>query len=544
MQLTGQAGKAGWRAAGAWWLSVAGLTAAFARNFSGMWRRWFPAWNRAGLGLYDRLVQGDSYYTHGPLIPLVSLLMAVLLIRHTKIPVRPKRLTGSIVLGFSLLLHLGACLARANFASGFALIGVLAGLILLLWGGAALRRLWFPLAFLIFMVPLPEVSVASLNFRLKMLAASWAVALAEKLGLVVARSGSQVFLAGDKRLMIGNVCNGLRTLISLLAFGAVYAYVCRLRGLWRLGLFAMTIPVAVASNTLRIASLILVADVLTPEAATGWYHDLSGMMIFVIAFLLLFALERLVLWLRRVARRPGGVRPLFGGVAAGPEDRRQWQRLVRAAGGRAGWIAASALVLTAVGAWRLNASLPNTWRKNVAGSWLPIRLNVAGRQWHSYDMTLDERTLTILQTRDYLFRRYVTAEATPVDLCIIFSSDDRKGIHPPELCFEGSGSEVVAKADLTLTPVAGRGAVPCRELVVQSGLRKEYLLYTYKCGGNYTRSFWTQQFTIFVNGLLDRNASGALIRLSTHVEAGLAEARERTAQLLRVAIPHLSRALP
>ena len=49
-----------------------------------------------------------------------------------------------------------------------ALIGVLAGLVIMLWGFSAFRRLWFPLLFLMFMAPLPEVTIAQWNFRLKM----------------------------------------------------------------------------------------------------------------------------------------------------------------------------------------------------------------------------------------------------------------------------------------------------------------------------------------------------------------------------------------
>jgi hypothetical protein len=97
-------------------------------------------------GVYARIVGGESYYTHGPLVPLVSLLIAYLLIRRTRMPVRPSRTAGAVVLGLSLLLHLAACLARAKFVSGFAFIGVLAGLVLFCRARPALRRLWFPRA--------------------------------------------------------------------------------------------------------------------------------------------------------------------------------------------------------------------------------------------------------------------------------------------------------------------------------------------------------------------------------------------------------------
>ena len=79
--------------------------------------------------------------------------------------------------------------------------------------------------------------------------------------------------------------------------------------------------------------------------------------------------------------------------------------------------------------------------------------------------------------------------------------------------------------------------------IVQAGADKRYFLYTYKCGNEYTRSFWRQQFVIFTNGLLDRNASGALIRVSTPVADDVALARQRAMRFLSVAIPHLDRGL-
>jgi hypothetical protein len=66
----------------------------------------------------------------------------------------------------------------------------------------------------------------------------------------------------------------------------------------------------------------------------------------------------------------------------------------------------------------------------------------------------------------------------------------------------------------------------------------------YKCGREYTPSFWKQQFTIFANGLLHRNASGALIRVSTPVGDDETAARRRCTMMLGAAIPYLDAALP
>ena len=403
-----------------------------------------------------------------------------------------------------------------------------------------MRQLWFPVTFLLLMVPLPEVSIAQLNFRLKMLVAECGVWLFSLTGAAVEHSGNSVFLEGGKNLVIANVCNGLRTLISLIGFAALYAYVCRLRGLWRLGLFAMSVPVAIVSNSVRIVCLIGVAHIFSVEAATGWFHDASGLMIYAIAFFLMFSMERLVLWVRKSF-----------GIAAEGDGRRgqqviisgQVSKLAVAVSSKRGWTAVILILLAAGVVWRLNESVRPVWNQQMVRSALPQTLVIDSRLWQGYDQILDEKTLTILETSDYLYRRYVSGQMNPVDICVIFSRDNRKGTHPPDLCAEGAGGNIVAKGDLILNGLPSREAVPCSEFVTNEGGKEFYYLYTYKYGHNYTRSFWRQQLGIFLNGLMNHNSAGALIRISTPIRTDVENARLKSIALLREAVPYLDRSL-
>ncbi len=527
-----------------WVLLIGALALAFAPNFAEMWNRWFPAWDRTDLGLYDRLMEGESYYTHAPLMPLLSLLIAFLLIRHTRIRVQPDRFWGGLVLGGSLLAHLLASLARVNFASGVAFVGVVAGLILLLWGRNALRRLWFPVALLLFMVPAPEVSIAQLNFRLKMFAADWGVRGANLLTIIAERSGNRVFLEGDKSLVVANVCNGLRTLISLLVFGAIYTYVCRLNGLWRIIIFLLSVPVAVIANAVRITSLIVVADLVSVEVATGWYHDSSGILIFVVAFFLMFGIEKFILWFRQLIGKPAHVTPLFSEVRREDDQPAPWpamrDQLVR---GAKGPLAIAAIALVGVGALMLNRQGPAGVQGDALAETIPAVLTVAGTPRRSYTIELDPGTLTTLESPAYLYRRYVAAGKPPVDLCLIFSRNNRKATHPPDLCLEGSGEGIVAKRDFELAhPADSTRRIPCREIVVQDGGgNRSYFLYTYRIGQSYTRSFWVQQWSIFINGVLRRQGSGALVRVNTTMTDGRAAARRRATAMMTTAVQHLDR---
>ncbi|HHH75817.1 MAG TPA: EpsI family protein, partial [Phycisphaerae bacterium] len=153
----------------------------------------------------------------------------------------------------------------------------------------------------------------------------------------------------------------------------------------------------------------------------------------------------------------------------------------------------------------------------------------------------------ILGTNDARYCKYYSPTGSePLVLAIIFSKDNRKGIHPPDLCLVGSGNSILSKDTVVISGFENREDVICRELVVQhsSGSKPQYYLYTYKSGKQYTPSFWSQQWTIFINGILDRNASGALIQVSTQINSNQAQARSKCMDLMKAVIPHLDSKLP
>jgi len=222
----------------------------------------------------------------------------------------------------------------------------------------------------------------------------------------------------------------------------------------------MTIPVALVSNSVRIVSLILVARLWDPATATGLFHDFSGVLIFVLAFLLMFGLERLILFLRKAVGRPAEILPLFAGVLRREEDAGQWSRMLAAGARRASCVAVILVVVSAAGAAWLNQSVPTMWDQNTAATVLPRTMQIGGREWTSYDIDLDAQTLAVLETSDYLCRTYVSAGSAPVEFSIIFSRDNRKGTHPPDLCLEGAGQDLTALGDLIVEGVPGRGRLP------------------------------------------------------------------------------------
>jgi exosortase len=270
-------------------LLVLGLVAGvlFAWTFDKMWVRW---------------TTGSGYYSHGPLVLPIALGTAWLIIRQRGLPMKStpsSRWIGMTLVVGSVLLHLLCVYSRITVVSGFTLLSMIVGTLLYLGGWAMLRRLWFPVAFLAFMVPLPDVTIFQMNFHLKMFAAEKSAALVNIFGVPAYRNGSNIFLMGDRQLTVDDVCGGLRSLISLLAFSMLFTYACRLRGYARFILFLSAIPIAVAANIVRITTLILTANAYGVKLATpgGWVHDTMGFVLFVVAFSMMFLEEELLLLL-------------------------------------------------------------------------------------------------------------------------------------------------------------------------------------------------------------------------------------------------------
>jgi exosortase len=236
--------------------------------------------------MVERWREPDSYYSHGFLVPAVTAFL--LWRRRAELRAGPSEPAASrrafACLAAGTALHVFGIWRGVFFFSGVSLIPVLAGATGILLGARAFRAGFWPWLFLYFMVPLPMVTVAGLSFWLKTAATRIAMLGVSQAGIPWVLRGSYVLMPHAK-LLIGDVCSGLRSLISLLALGALFAYMVPISAARRLALLLAAAPIALGANALRIFLLCIVAELYGEKAATGWFHDLSGMLLFVAAFM-------------------------------------------------------------------------------------------------------------------------------------------------------------------------------------------------------------------------------------------------------------------
>jgi len=249
-------------------------------------------WNTF-LWMNYRFSEPESFYAHGYLVPFIAIFLILRKKEELFSAEFSPEIKGLWLLIAGLLLHIFALFFGINFLSGLSFIAVLFGLVIYNFGVRFLRTILFSLCFLIFMIPMPKVLTLGLSFHLKLLAARIASFL---IGFIIPlkSAGSVVYLPNGV-LTVGSPCSGLKSLIALSALSLLFAYLTGFSLRRRVAFFLSALPIAFASNIVRIMLLIFVFYVYGGDVALGWFHDFSGMLVFVFAFIGLVLLRKLFL---------------------------------------------------------------------------------------------------------------------------------------------------------------------------------------------------------------------------------------------------------
>jgi exosortase len=242
----------------------------------------------------------DANYNHGFLIPLFS---GFLIWRERRqlaaLPSSGSALGLPVLLGGIALLLLGD-IGAESFLMRSSLIVIMAGLVLFLAGRATLRGVLFPLAYLLFMVPLPSILFYAITFPLQRIAAEQAAWTLDLLGVPVLLDGNIIHLS-QISLGVTEACSGIRSLISLLAGAAAWAYLMLPTG-WLSVIFVVSaIPITILANAARVVATGLIGQWFGVEYASGFFHEFAGWVVYVFAFACLMG----VYWLIQAGRRAG-----------------------------------------------------------------------------------------------------------------------------------------------------------------------------------------------------------------------------------------------
>ena len=235
----------------------------------------------------------NPYYSHGFLVLLVSGFFAWQALRgiepsEERYPAPYQK--GLFVFAFGLLIYAIGFITLFPFLMALSFLFTLSGLILYFYGKPLMNTLLFPIAYLIFAIPLPAELLDLLGYQLQALSARYPTALLALLGIPVTRVGAEIHLA-DAAFTIGLPCSGMNSLIALLALAVLFIYLLQCSWYRKLALLCSAVPIAIFANITRVTALLLIAYRYGAEAATGFYHTLFSPLLFIIAFICLIALS-------------------------------------------------------------------------------------------------------------------------------------------------------------------------------------------------------------------------------------------------------------
>jgi len=246
----------------------------------------------------------DANYSHGFFVPLLTGYLIWRKRRDLAVaPVHPSP-AGTVCVLFSVgLLFLGT-LGAELFLQRISLWLMIVGLLLYFLGWPKLRLMLFPIAFLLFMIPLPAIIYNEIVFPLQLLTSRFATSCLQVANVVpVTREGNLLVLP-NSTLEVAEACSGIRSLISLLAFALGYSYLVEPSLLIRGAVALATIPVAMLSNAARLIITALLVYYVNPRAAEGMAHSTSSYILVTIAAILILMVHAALVWMRRNLR-PG-----------------------------------------------------------------------------------------------------------------------------------------------------------------------------------------------------------------------------------------------
>lgn len=219
----------------------------------------------------------ETNYEHAKLIPLI----VAFLVWHSRDKLKAASIGSSrwgwLFIGVGLFLFVAAARTLQARIALTAIPFLLYGIVLYVWGKQVARVLLFPIAFLLFAVPLNFLTQATA--RLQFLETNTASAICNFFGMHLYTIGTAVHSA-NFQFEVDEGCSGIRSLMAIAMLSAIYGHLTQDR-LWKKVLiFGAALVFAIVGNACRLVSIFVVAALFGQDIAGGPYHNISGYLSF------------------------------------------------------------------------------------------------------------------------------------------------------------------------------------------------------------------------------------------------------------------------
>lgn len=231
----------------------------------------------------------DPNFSHGFLIPFVAGYMVWYRQSEIKQQAPDPAWSGLLIVLFGMSVHLLGNVGAELFLMRVSMIITLAGIIIFYFGYGMFKIVRVPLMYLIMMIPIPSIIWNKIAFPLQLFSAKISSIAIELLGIPVFREGNILHLSNTS-LEVVDACSGIRSLTSLLALTGAFAFLSGLSTSKKWVLFLSAVPIAVLVNVIRLTITGAMAAWISPDTAHGFLHDMSGLIIFGAALVMVYGI--------------------------------------------------------------------------------------------------------------------------------------------------------------------------------------------------------------------------------------------------------------
>jgi exosortase D (VPLPA-CTERM-specific) len=484
------------------------------------------------LELVHRWVRQEEY-SHGFFMPIVTAWL--LWTRRNALGARigqPSWIGPALIL-LAIAMRFVAELSAIFVLSQVGFVVALFGIALGVGGTTLFKAIWFPIAFLLFAIPLPYFIDAALSLRLQLISSELGTWLIRAFGIPVYLDGNIIDM-GTYKLQVVEACSGLRYLYPLVSLSCLAAYLFHAPIWQRTIVFVSAIPIAIGMNGLRIGLVGILVDRWGAHMADDALHLFEGWLIFIACAALLLS-EMYILSL-------ASGKPLFSSLYF-PTKFFKYPSAFKAGVVARGPLV-TCLVLLILGGISVYFASGRVEARQERSRFaeFPTRLS----QWRGHPSLLDIETEKSLGLDDYILSDYSRSDGQTVNLYVAYYATQRTGEspHSPTVCIPSGGWAITKLQEIKY---ANRGEQqPLNRVIIEKGAAKEVVYYWFEERGRKLASELWAKVYLLTDAVLNNRTDGALVRLTTQVrpDESDADADQRLQAFMQVALPPLSTFLP
>ena len=235
----------------------------------------------------------DDNYSHGFMVPLIAGYFLYMKRRELLDAEVAPTWVGFLVILAGLAQLLLAWVGVEYFNMRASLVVIVSGIVLFIFGREAFRICRFSLFYLFLMIPIPYIIYDAIAFPLKLFVTKVSVMFLQLLGVIVLQEGN-IIMFPSTTLEVADACSGIRSLMSLIALSVAYAYFLKISTLKRWIIIVSAVPIAIATNAIRVIITGILAQWWGAKAAEGFFHEFAGLAVFALALAMLVGLGALL----------------------------------------------------------------------------------------------------------------------------------------------------------------------------------------------------------------------------------------------------------